>query len=89
MKTYIAQIETQSGMQQTQVVAMNINDAQAQIDARVNSIREESVSYTIQEQPSLQTTENGLALLNASGGLFGCIVLLVIAEYQLRRYLKG
>jgi hypothetical protein len=88
MKTYLAQIETPSGVQQTQLVAININDAKAQIDARLNSSRDESVRYTIQEQPPIQRSDTDMALLNASGGLFGCLLLLVVADYQLRRYFK-
>jgi hypothetical protein len=89
MKTYIARIETPSGSQQTQLAALNLQDAQAQVDARLKNSSEMSVSYSIQEQPQALAPDATSALLNASGALFACVVFLIVAEYQLRRYFKG
>jgi hypothetical protein len=89
MKTYIAQIETPSGYQHTQLAAMNIQDAQAQLEARVKNGGETEARYSIQEQSPALAPEATSALLNASGGLLACLVILVIAEYRLRRHFKG
>lgn len=88
MRTYLVQIQTDSGIQQIQLIAKNISDVKKQIDARLNRTKDESVSYTIQEQLSFQTPDVNVALLNASSGLFGCIFLLIAAKYQLRRYFR-
>ena len=88
MKTYIAKIETVSGSQQTQLAALSIQDAQAQIEARAKTSGDSPIRYSIQEQSLALEPGAASALLSASGGMFACIAILIMANAYLRRHFK-
>ncbi len=86
MKTYIAKIETSQGSQQTQLAALNIQEAQKQIEALTKTGGDTTVRYSIQEQPARLEPDMTSVLLNASGGMVACIVILIVANQYLRRH---
>ena len=89
MNTYVAQVETISGKQQLQIAAANIQDAQAQLEVLAQRAPEGVIRYTIQGAQPAASPEAIGGLVDASMGLFACLILFVITEYKLRRYFKG
>ena len=89
MKTYIANIETSNGTQKIQLAALSIQDAHARVEAQVQSGGPVAARYSVQEQSQGLPPDAASALLNASGALFACLLILVIAVEKLRRYFKG
>ena len=88
MKTYIAQIQTVSGTQQIQLAAANIQDAQSQLESKAQTFTDIPARYSIQEQPAALAPNAVSGLLGASGGMFACIVALIIAVHHIERHCK-
>lgn len=89
MKTYIANIETPNGSHQIQLAAVNIQDALARVEARMQNRGDQQARYTIQEQSPAPSSDAMSGLIHASGALIACLIVLVIAIDMLRRHFKG
>ena len=89
MITYAATIESPSGKEIVQQVAVTFEDAAENIGGQSRTVSTGSPHYAIQVHPSLQSPEVFTGLLSATGSLIACLVLLVAAEYKLRTWLKG
>lgn len=88
MNTYIANIETPSGREIVQQAAATFEGDAAQIGKQTKTAATGSTHYTIQLHPSAQSPKFFTGLLSATGSLIACLVLLVVADYKLRAWLK-
>lgn len=89
MNTYIAKVESSSGTQSIKLAAANLQDAQAQLTARTPSAANESYSYSITQTSPIQSPEFIKGIASASGSLLACLILFIVIEYKLRKWLKG
>jgi len=89
MNTYIVKIETLNGTQQTLITAPSMQNAKAQIEARTRIGGEAPLQYSIQQHHPALATDVASALFDASGALFACLLVLVIAVSQIRSHFKG
>jgi hypothetical protein len=89
MNTYIAKVESSSGTQTIKLAAANLQDAQGQIAARTQPTANESYSYSITQTSPIQSPEFIKGIASASGSLLACLILFVVIEYMLRKWLKG
>jgi multidrug efflux pump subunit AcrB len=52
--------------------------------------RADVVQYTVEQAGQPQLTPNSMhELYKATGGLVACIIILVVAEFKIRQWLKG
>jgi len=86
MKTYIAQIQTVSGTQQIQLAAANIQDAQTLLESKTQTFTDMPVRYSLQEQAPAVASDAVSGLLGASGGMFACIVILILGVRWVDRH---
>ena len=89
MNTYIAKVESSSGTQTIKLAAANLQDAQGQLAARAQPAANESYSYSITQTSPAQSPEFVKGFASATGSLLACLILFVVLEYLLRKWLKG
>jgi hypothetical protein len=89
MKTYIARIETPSGTQTIKLMAASIQDAYGQVADRSLSAANESYRYSIQEASPVASPEFFKGMANASSALVACLVMFIVLEHLLRKWLKS
>lgn len=88
LKTYIARIQTPSGTETVFLSAASIEEATAVLQRQKHSGGQYSASYTIQEHRAQDGAQLLHGLFGATSALFACLLALVLAEYQLRKWLK-
>ena len=88
MRTYIVRIYSESGIHLVQLRANSFDEAEVALHLQTPTVTSPSIRYTIQEQspPDYPLMLSGL--MNATAALTACLVILVIAKYRLRKWLR-
>jgi hypothetical protein len=91
MKTYTVTLKTDNGAVST--FSINGNTPQEALklaQAGYHPVAAGNVEYMVQEQASAHLPPDAMqGLYSATGALMGCVIAFVVAEYKLRKWLKG
>ncbi len=87
LRTYIVRIYSESGIRLVQLRATSFEEAEAALHLQTRNVTSTSIRYTIQEQSPPDYPLMLSALMNATVALTACLVVLVVAKYQLRKWL--
>ena len=89
MTQYKVTLKTNSGDDTYVMQGGSMQQVSTQVEQAVK-IRSDVVQYTIEQTGQAQMSPTAMnSLYQATGGLVVCIVILVVAEYKIRMWLKG
>ena len=89
MKTYIATIETPGGPETMKLAAANIQEAYGQVAERSLSAAGASYHYSIKEASPVASPQFFDGFANASFALMACMILFIVFDHMLRKWLRS
>ena len=89
MRTFIATIETPAGTETMKLAAASIQDAYGQVAERSLSAANSSYHYSIRETSPIASSQFFNGFTDASISLVACLILFMVLDHLLRKWLKS
>lgn len=88
MTQYKVTLKTNSGDSTYTLQGSSIQQVSMQVEQTVKT-RSDVSQYSVEQYNNHLTPDAMNGLYSATGGLMACIIILIVAEYKIRMWLKG